>query len=107
MTRTEKPKFTPTWMTIAEAARGWGVSKRHAWRIVRAAERESQRAMSSHGRIRVSDYLTIPRGDVAAAPMIPDVAILWDKFEELAAQQQRMLNMLGRVSKRVGLAAEE
>ena len=106
MPKTE-PKVTRSWLTIAEAARGWGVSKRQGWRIVRAAEKEAGRAMSSHGRIRVSDYLAIPRGDVAAAPMIPDVAILWDKFEALAAQQRRILSMLGKVSEHVGMVARE
>lgn len=100
MTRTDQPKFTPTWITIAEAARGWGVSVRQARRIVRATERAAQRSMSVRGKIRVSDYLAIPRGDVGAAPMIPEVAILWEKFEALAEQQRRMLSMLARVSKR-------
>ena len=103
MPKTEKP-HTPTWMKVSDAARGWGVSVSQAYRIIEAAEDDAKRPMRSHGRIRVSDYLAIPRGDVAAAPMIPEVAILWEKLEALAEQQQRILVMLAKVSRRAGMA---
>lgn len=94
---------TPAWMTIKQAAAGWGISVSQAYRIIQAEEEKAKRPMRSHGRIRVSDYLAIPRGDIAAAPMVPEVAILWEKLEALAEQQQRMLSMLGKVSRRVGM----
>lgn len=93
------PKFTPTWMNVSQAARGWGVSVRQARRIIRAEEKRIGRRMSHRGRIRTVDFLAIPRGDVAAAPMIPEVAILWAKLDALEEQQGRILRALAAMKK--------
>lgn len=98
-------RVTPKWISMSEAARGWGVSRRHARRIVRSAAEEWKRPVSSHGKIRTVDFLAIPRGDSAAAPMIPEVEHLWEKLDALAEQQQRLMAILARVCKHVGVKA--
>lgn len=94
-----EPRFTPTWMTMSQAARGWGVSRRQAYNIVRQEEDRLKRKISHHGKIRTADFLAVPRGDVAASPMIPDVAILWAKFDALEGLVDRLINRVAVLSR--------
>jgi hypothetical protein len=87
-----EPRITPTWMTIGQAARGWGLSRRQAIRVIRAHEAAIGRRVTRHRKgIRTADFMAIPRGDEAAPPMIPDVTLLWEKFEALDQQVQRLM----------------
>lgn len=86
-----EPRFTPTWMTVAQAARGWNLSLRQARAVIRARELELGRRLRERGRIRTADFLAVPRGDTSAAPMIPDVAILWAKYEALEELVDRLM----------------
>lgn len=77
-----------------------------AYRIIRAEEQRRGRTMLQRGKIRTVDFLAVPRGDAQAAPMIPEVALLWEKLEAVDAQQQRILSTLGRVVKKLGGLSE-
>lgn len=99
MTKTE-PKVTPVWMTMSQAARGWGVSNSQARRIVAKEERRTKKRMRVGGKIRTADFLAIPRGDLAASPMIPEVPELFDKLEALSESVIRLMHRMARYEKR-------
>jgi hypothetical protein len=91
---------------MKQAAHGWGVSRSQAYRIVQKAERLAGRRMRQRGKIRTADFLAIPKGDLAASPMIPDVAILWAKLEALEEQQQRIMRRIGGMWRHINSARQ-
>lgn len=95
-----EPRFTPTWITMSQAARGWGVSGSQARRIVAKEEKRVGRRMRVGGKIRTADFLAIPKGDLAASPMIPDVAILWAKQDALEELVDRLMRRMGDYERR-------
>lgn len=100
MTRADK-KVTPVWITMSQAAHGWSVSNSQARRIVAKEERRTKKRMRVGGKIRTADFLAIPRGDLAASPMIPEVPELFDKVEALSELVIRLMHRMARHEKRL------
>ena len=99
-------RTTPAWLTVREAARGWGVSRSQAYRIIQKQEIETGRSVLQKGRIRTADFLAIPRGDVQAAPMIPEVRELQEKVEALHDEQGLLIRVVAMLCKRLGVDAQ-
>lgn len=81
-----------------------------AYRIIRRYEKSEGRIVlvSATGklrklRIRTSDFLAIPRGSAADAPMLPEVRVLQEKVSALYDENERVVSLLEKLCRATGV----